>query len=305
MSIIYKHSKDIDYRKWDLCIHKSFNGIVYAYSWYLDIVSEEWGALIEGDYKNVMPLPYNKKYGISYLYQPYFTQQLGVFSTEKLGENTVAKFLKSIPKYFKYIDINLNIFNKILSDDFYIIKKKTFQLDLIRPYGELKTLYSKNTKRNINKALSKKITISKALQVPLLINLFKNNKGTELPEIKEAHYKNIRDVINFSLQHKMGYVYGAYSDKNELLASAFFIISNKKVIFLFAASTTYGKKNSAMFLIIDEFIKLHSEKQLTLDFEGSNIDGLARFYSSFGAKQSIYSNIKRNNLPWFLKLFKK
>jgi hypothetical protein len=64
-------------------IARSFNGIVYAYSWYLDIVSPGWDALVKDDYKSVMPLTWRKKYGIKYLYQPFFTQQLGVFSSDK------------------------------------------------------------------------------------------------------------------------------------------------------------------------------------------------------------------------------
>jgi len=46
--IIYHKHHEIDRDRWDECIRKSFNGIIYAYSWYLDIVSPQWEALIEG-----------------------------------------------------------------------------------------------------------------------------------------------------------------------------------------------------------------------------------------------------------------
>ena len=69
MKITYVKRDDIDTAKWDSCIARSVNGIVYAYSWYLDIVAENWDALIGDDYQAVFPLPHNVKYGISYIYQ--------------------------------------------------------------------------------------------------------------------------------------------------------------------------------------------------------------------------------------------
>jgi hypothetical protein len=57
-------------------------------------------------------------------------------------------------------------------------------------------------------------------------------------------------------------------------------------------------------MIIDQFIRKHAEEKITLDFEGSNIKSLARFYKSFGADELNYLRIKQNNLPGLLKLFK-
>ncbi len=84
--IHYQENYQLNKQKWDACIAKSFNGIIYAYSWYLDIVSPGWKGLVEDDYISVMPLCSRKKIGISYLFQPFFTQQHGVFSTAKLTE---------------------------------------------------------------------------------------------------------------------------------------------------------------------------------------------------------------------------
>ena len=61
MKIYYLKNKDIDLDKWNECIKNSFNGIVYAYSWYLDIVNEEWEALVDENYTRVMPLTFANK----------------------------------------------------------------------------------------------------------------------------------------------------------------------------------------------------------------------------------------------------
>ena len=121
-----KHLKysQIDFDAWDRCIRESFNGLVYAYSWYLDIVHDGWEALVEDDYVRVMPLTGGKKYGIKYLFQPYFVQQLGVFSKNLLTPEKTMEFLNQIPSSFKYYDIRLNSFNKLEGNDFVPVENK-------------------------------------------------------------------------------------------------------------------------------------------------------------------------------------
>src|SRR6185295_10985608 len=96
----------IDKEKWDACISGSCNPIVYAYSWYLDAVSPGWEALVEDDYCSVFPLTAKKKLGLNYLSQPYFTQQLGVFSERIFSSGEILAFIQTIPR--KFITINIH-----------------------------------------------------------------------------------------------------------------------------------------------------------------------------------------------------
>ena len=59
--ISFVSHNQIDKSKWDYCMDKSINRSVYGISWYLDIVSENWDALIYGDYELIIPVP-SKKY---------------------------------------------------------------------------------------------------------------------------------------------------------------------------------------------------------------------------------------------------
>ena len=113
-NILYLTHSEIDKTKWDACIDTAGNGLIYAYSFYLDHMANHWNALVlskglhsENDYEAVMPLTWNKKYGIRYLYQPFLTAQLGVFG-KKIIEDQVSSFIKSIPASFRFIDISLN-----------------------------------------------------------------------------------------------------------------------------------------------------------------------------------------------------
>lgn len=76
--IKHHRAHEIDRERWDECIRKSFNGIIYAYSWYLDIVCPSWEALIEGDYKIVMPLSIGKN-GTALFVPTIFCSAIGCF----------------------------------------------------------------------------------------------------------------------------------------------------------------------------------------------------------------------------------
>ena len=92
-------------------------------------------------------------------------------------------------------------------------------------------------------------------------------------------------------------VYGVYDETNELCAGAFFLISNKKAIFMFSGLNKNGRSLGAMPFLIDTFIRHHSNKHLTFDFDGSNDPDLARFYKSFGSMKLIYNRLRLDRLP--------
>ena len=66
MKIKYLCHSKIDFERWDRCVADASNSLIYAESWYLDIVCRRWGGLVGGDYEAVMPLPISRRYGIPY-----------------------------------------------------------------------------------------------------------------------------------------------------------------------------------------------------------------------------------------------
>jgi len=302
--IKYLKHTEINKQKWDACVTHAFNGIIYAYSWYLDIVNEGWDALVEGDYKTIMPLTKGKKYGFDYLYQPYFTQQLGVFSVDKINENVVTEFLKAIPKIFSFVEINCNTFNKINLAEYTVKPNITHELDLINSYENLYQHYAENTKRNIKKAFQNKLELSQEMSIDAMIEMFRANRGKTINNLQNADYEILKRLLNACLQQRKGQIRAVISAEKKIVASAFFVESNGKVIFLFSASNAEAKQTGAMPFLIDRFIFDNSQRNLVFDFEGSNNPDLARFYKSFGSKECIYLQIRKNNLPFFLRWIK-
>lgn len=296
----YLTYEEIEKEKWDECISKSFNGNIYGYAWFLDIVAEHWEGLIEGDYDRVFPLTQGRKLGIHYLYQPFFTQQLGIFSKNILTQEVVHEFLNAIPSKFKWIEILLNSYNKVEDGNFQVISQINHELDLIKPYDSLYKSFSKNTKRNIKNAEKEGVTIARNVKPEKIVDLFRNNRGKDIKHLGDREYMRLRRLIYTCIYANRGEVYGAYNSRNELVGGAFFIKGNRRVTFIFSGLSKEGRHISAMPYLINEFIRNNSNSHLTLDFDGSNDPNLARFYKSFGAKQTTYPKLIINRLPFYI-----
>ena len=107
-SIKYLEQHEIDKSAWDKCIEQSPNGLIYGYSFYLDHMADHWDGLVMNDYEAVFPLPWRKKYGIHYLYQPFLTAQLGLFGKE-INASLLNEFLQTIPKKIQTLGIPIKL----------------------------------------------------------------------------------------------------------------------------------------------------------------------------------------------------
>ncbi len=304
MKLLFVKNKNIDYKKWDETIAKSYNGNIYAYSWYLDIVCD-WNAIVSSDYKYLMPLPTQKKFFIKYTFTPVLIQQLGVFSTNQINDKILNKFLNLAQKKYKYFDIKFNKYNEVTKLNIEKKENITYELDLIQNYTDIYKKYSTNTKRNLKKAEQNNLTISTNITIKQIIYLLEQNLKKQIKDLNEKTLNKIKFLISQSSHKNMGKTIGIYNNRNKLISAAFFTISHNKAIMLILATSNESKKTGANFKLIDYFIKQNSGKHLTLDFEGSNIESLARFYASFGAKKFKYFNLKYNNLPSLIKIIKK
>ena len=301
--IQYLSHKEIDKTKWDACITQASNGLIYAYSFYLNAMAKHWDALILNDYEAVIPLTWNKKYGFYYLYQPAFTASLGVFG-KNLNKELIDDFIRTIPSKFKLIEISLNAGNIITDSNTFSLLRSNYILHLNRSYEELYNAYRDNHKRNINKAIQLGCRVSKEIPVDEIIQLNKEQLQ-HIDGAKPEDYSNFKNLYEFLKNRGHAKTYAIVDPKNKVLASAVFFFSHNRAYYIMVGNHPDGKTLGASHALIDAFIKDHAGKDLILDFEGSDIRNLAFFYSSFGATEEIYPALKINRLPWYVRLLKK
>lgn len=283
MQIQHLQHKHIDFKKWDDTILSSANHLGYAYSWYLDIVSPGWEALVTDDYEFIMPLPVKRKYKIPYLVQPVLTQQLGIFSKNEISDEIIQLFIKNIPYYSYELNMNERNFNAEVT------KLPNYVLKLNDPYENIQQKYSKNTVRNIEKAQKNNVRIVDKIEIEEFISLFSQVNPNAIAVIKSTY----RAILTTGTKNKMITISGAYNTKDELIAGICHFFTGKRIVCLLPVSNAEAKKTSAMFLLIDSLIRTFAETDRIVDFEGSQIEGIARFYRGFGAADQPYYLLKK------------
>ena len=301
--IQFLQNKEIDKQRWDECIGKAYNSRIYGLSVYLDNMCSNWSALVLEDYKAVMPLTWRKKYGIYYLYQPAFCQQLGIFADTPLSKEMVSAFLSSIPKKFGYWEIALNSGNMVTS--YPTRAGKNYLLSLADSYQHLYKNYNRNAKRNIKKAIEAEIQIYENISLDIVISLhrqrFKDNVGAN-----EKDYNHFLLLLNHLSKKDQVYSIGAMDKNNVFIASSIYLLYNNRLIFIINGNLPAGLNNGSAYLIKDFVINKFSGQKIIMDFEGSDNPQFARFYQQFGACEiEHYPFIVKNNLPWLLRYFKK
>lgn len=296
----------IDKKKWDECIKRSINGLIYAHSYYLDNMASAWDAIVMGDYEAVMPLPWKRKWGITYLYQPAFIQQGGIFSANSLNKEVIQSFIVLIKANFKFAEITLNYGNNVNTIPGIIIQQRSnFIFSLQKNYKDIHANYNSSYTKSLRRVRKYNLLYKCSDDYKNIIGLYKKLYGQRLPHFKTADFTNFKKICD-QLQHeKKIYTRIIYNKDNELLAAVILLSDNKRLYNIISCISDAGKKVRANYFLYDEIIQEFSATPFLLDLEGSDVPGIATFYKQFNPENQPYPFIKINNLPVVVKLFKK
>lgn len=283
-----KHTQ-IDKMRWDEGIDNSRNRLVYAHSWYLDIVSPGWEAIVDDGYRTLMPLPVKSKFGLKYLVQPVFTQQLGMFSANDLSETIILEYINRIPKqYFRQV-FNLNCGN-VLSPSTKLTNRINYELDLNHDYSELYQHFNENTRRNVKRARTSGCLPEKSVDVDLFLAHYRKNAREDLNNFM---LEKLKAIISTCISRGKGEIDLVLNKQGNIIAGTFFILDEDRIIYAASFSTPEGMEHSSTFCIMDDMIRRNANTPHILDFEGSMIPGVARFFAGFGAEAKVYQQYRK------------
>ena len=293
MSIQYVDHNQIDPTKWDSAILRSPHPLVYGLFEYLNAVCDsQWDALIYKDYEAVFPLPFKKKFGIKYLVQPVFCQQLGTF-----GSNvnvSTHHFLSAIPKRFLRVRLQLNPYfdqknevesiqtkpAEIIASSGKLTTKTNMTIQLSQPLD-----YNKDCKKNLHRLAELPIEYKiNAISIRDAIDTYRKAWGKQNPEIGDEHYQLFANACT----EKLSFTVTAHHQKEgDLLGAAIFLITpentKRSLHYVCAGPTETGKSIGVMHGIIDFVLNRYQGENMLFDFEGSSIASVASFYKKFGA----------------------
>jgi hypothetical protein len=296
--IRYFKNTEINKTKWDITISKSYNRLPFALSWYLDIVSPNWDALIFGDYEEIMPITKRTKFGITYLCQPILCPRLGVFSTIKSHMFCVDDYMIAITSKFKKAEIALNEKNFISTSIHHSIKTEvrfSQEQRFESAYSDIQNKYSKSHKKNINKFIND--STCEVIKASSYLDFFQY-KNVALKEIGfrwDKYNKRVYlEVIKkLSEKGKIEIFYGVDEFKKVIGGICLLKYDFDRYSFQ-TFSTNIGRRNGLVFFLIDKIFNENSDK--IIDFMGSSIPGIRYRNMGFDCSEIEYNFIKMNRL---------
>ncbi|HEX9514205.1 MAG TPA: GNAT family N-acetyltransferase [Puia sp.] len=301
--IRYLKRQEIDLQKWEACIDRSPNGLIYGRSFYLDYMTAgQWDALVLEDYTAVLPLTWKQKAGIRYLCQPAFTQQLGIFSLTPPPPSLVEDFLARLNTHFRFAEIFFNYQNEHPSLQAYT----NFILPLDTPYAQLSAQYKKDLVKNLKLAARARSPVQYLSDFDLstALDLYQRQYQGRTPHVKEEAYRQFKELCLFLAPAGKILLRTLTDHRQQPLAIALLLREKDRMYLLQSTVLPAGRQTGANHSLLDHLIREFAGKPMILDFEGSEIPGIAHFYRNFGAKDQPYYFYRHNGLPWPLRLFK-
>lgn len=276
---------------------------VYTEAWWLDeVTTNAWGAVVEttpdGSYAAALPVPLRRRWrglGPVEAYQPFFTQQLGLLTTPGAA-NDFAPFLAALPPDLRTYG-QLHYANQVTAEtapDFRLGQRLTHHLDLTTDYATLAAGYHQNHRRNLKKSAGLLLT-DEAAAAAAVIHLFQQTKGPELADVKPRHYALLQRLVAGLRERNRLHVWLAREPGSaEIVAGGLFAADARQLIYLLGGVSPAGRARGAMHAVVDALIRHEAGGGRLLDFEGSMVESVARFYAGFGARPVPYLTFERS-----------
>lgn len=302
--MIIKHitNSEIDNLKWDKKVRDAFNGSIFGFSWYLDIVADGWEALVSEDYDFVMPLPVKQMMGVNYIDMPKYVTHFSIYTKKELTDDISSAFLAVMP--YPVLNYKFSVFNGIEEQkNFNLAHTKTYKLDLIKSYRRIKSGFKSDFKMQLVKAISANIAVQNGI-LPVDFVEFMQHKAVVHSRAHQDDIEMLRRIAVNAVRYRVGTIYGAYNKRNSLCAVALFVGSHNSSFFVAAAASKSGLQEHAFTLLLDVFFEQQAEHNLTVHLEAIDLPNKEKVFVDIGAESYPQLCITQNKLPWYLKVVK-
>jgi hypothetical protein len=297
---------------------------VFMQPWWLDAVcaGKEWDVLIvreNSDNKEsakilgVMPYLIRKKWGMSYIVMPQQTQQGGIFIIDDrqqgdiaLGDTRIATAVCQ-DIHWQLMQMNLCYYYQqyipgsscpgiMMGLGMKVKERVTYRIDDLRDMNKVVDSFSKNKKRQLQKALALKVERNMNIEA-----FYTFHKACIEERKRSISYSRefLLVLERKASRAKQCEAIGVRTMDGELCAAAFLVWDKQYLYYLIPCYSEKFKESGAGALLALEAIKIAREKDLKFDFEGSMDKGIANHYKQFGSKGETYYSVEKLYKWWF------
>lgn len=284
--------KALDLNKYSKAIDEAINHRIYAEYWYLDALTDKkWECWIYSDYEAVMPVPLQYIFGIKFVTQPIYCQQLGVFYKEEISDELFETFEKKLHKY----RVRAYHFNEENTERYQPKgEKRVNQLvDLNHNYEEIQQKFGKDRLKDIRRNEKLNLTLEESLDLDTFLNL-RDKYYNDLNQYSDN--RSTEKFIQILKNKKKEKSYTLLNSSKEVIAICIFLNSDDRKILILSVRNKEIEPKGAFAYMIAMIMKNNEKKKLIFDFEGSSIKGISNFNKSFGAKRKFFTRYSNYNL---------
>lgn len=305
------HNQDIAPDEWDAFVHQSPQGNIYHLHTYLSNLLPGWQAVMLRDGERILaafPFASRSKWGEEYALQPFFAQYLGILFSEKsdsvqkrleFEKKAIQLIHEALPKRLRLLSLN---FAPEFDYDLPLIwlgwKPKmlyTYWVDIRQGYGVFLQSCASHVRREVKKAESAGLTVRCENNPELVVEILKTAKPEALRQIPQRSF----DALCQNARHyfALGKSCCLIGYQGEVpIAGIIYFFHQQKMIYYQGSTLPEFKNTGIMSKIIAESVRLYGEKYHFLDFDGSMIEPIERFFRGFGAYPVRYCNFTLNRL---------
>lgn len=300
-----------EHAEWDSLVDESPQGCIFCRSWWLEAVCpngfelltvQRGGRIIGG-----MPLPISRRFGQRIVSMPPLTQVLGGLLVPsqrtayegRLSEEmeVLERLVEAIPSFSRFsMNFHYSFTNWL---PFYWAgyrqtTRYTYVIENLTDLDKVFSDFDHSKRKNIKKA-EKEVSVHHDLPPE---DFYANHRLTLAKQGESISYSfNLFSRIHHAaLENEAGKTWYAIDPEGNIHAAIFVVFDHKSAYYLISTIDPDYRNSGAATLLLREAMVYVSRYTQRFDFEGSMIRGVERSFRRFGAVQTPYFTITKDNL---------
>ena len=287
----------------ELCLHTR-DLPIFMQDWWMDAVcaGKQWDVLLSydsnGNIQAAMPYLIRKKAWMKYIVMPQQTQIGGIWIandsrdqvTEICQDFTRQLENLGLSYYYQHYPIGSPAVDAMRALGFKTKERVTYRIEDLSDLDKVINAFSKNKKRQLQKALSLHADMSMSVE-----DFYRFHMQCLQEQGKQISYSREFLLVLERKTARLGQsqILSICNADNQVLAAAFLVWDKQSMYYLIPCYAPVHKDSGAGALLVLEAIKLARQKGVAFDFEGSMIRGVANHYKQFGSTRTLYYSVEK------------
>ena len=175
-------------------------------------------------------------------------------------------------------------------------ERVTYRVDDLRDMNKVVDSFSKNKKRQLQKALALKV--ERGMNVEAFYSFHKTCMKERNRDITYSR-EFLLVLHRKAARAKQCEIICIKTLDDEVCAAAFLVWDKQYLYYLIPCYSERFKDSGAGALLALEAMKVAREKEVKFDFEGSMVKGIANHYKQFGSTAETYYSVEKLYKWWF------